>query len=137
LTSTGDASREAQAFCAALAGVEGISSRLARSALTRGRERFGSAVDELVAAFGRGGLDAVARSEHAGKARALAYFLYTGLLPGENGEESGAIYATGVMGEDDYFESLVWRVVQAHPRGLSGGYFGHWHYPPEDVDAPG
>ena len=30
-----------------------------------------------------------------------------------------------------YFEGLIWKVALAHPPALSGGYFGHWSYPPE------
>lgn len=33
---------------------------------------------------------------------------------------------------DHYFSGLVWQVIHAHPLGLSGGYFGHWKYPPEN-----
>lgn len=33
---------------------------------------------------------------------------------------------------DEYFSGLVWSVIHAHPLGLSGGYFGHWKYPPEN-----
>jgi len=31
-----------------------------------------------------------------------------------------------------YFEGLLWRSIRAHPPGLTGGYFGHWHYIPEN-----
>jgi len=30
-----------------------------------------------------------------------------------------------------YFAGQLWSVIQAHPPGLSGGYMGHWRYPPE------
>jgi hypothetical protein len=33
---------------------------------------------------------------------------------------------------NQYFGGLVWSVIHAHPLGLSGGYFGHWKYPPEN-----
>jgi hypothetical protein len=125
----------AQELCAGLAGVRGISARLAESALAQGRDRFGSAVDELLQTFARGGLEAVQGSELAGVARALTYFLYTGVLPDADGAETGHSYERGEMSAEDYFESQVWRVVQAHPRALSGGYYGHWHYPPEDDDG--
>ena len=35
--------------------------------------------------------------------------------------------------EAEYFGGLVWRVARAHPPGLSGGYFGHWTYPPDNA----
>lgn len=123
----------AQRFCCALAGVDGISERFADAALAQSRQRFGDdVVDELLHVFGDGGLDAVVRHPQAAKARALTYLLYTGVLP----DESGAIAADAqIHDEADYFESVMWRVIQAHPRGLSGGYYGHWHYPPEDGDG--
>lgn len=135
MTAVDATATSSQRFCSALAGVEGISARLASSALAHGRERFGTAVDDLLATFEQGGLAAVQLSDHVGKARALAYFLYTGLLPDVDGSEVGGDYDRPTMSEEDYFESLMWRVVQAHPRGLSGGYFGQWHYPPEDDDG--
>jgi hypothetical protein len=33
---------------------------------------------------------------------------------------------------DQYFGALVWQLIGAHPPGLSGGYFGHWRYAPEN-----
>jgi hypothetical protein len=33
---------------------------------------------------------------------------------------------------NEYFSGLIWSVIHAHPLGLSGGYFGHWKYPPEN-----
>lgn len=115
----------AERLCAALAGVDGVSPRFAASALRHARRRFGpAAVDELERAFETGGLEAARADRHRDVARALAYLLYTGALPGGR-----------IAEEADYFESVVWRVIQAHPRGLSGGYFGHWHYPPEDSDG--
>jgi hypothetical protein len=34
-----------------------------------------------------------------------------------------------------YFSGLVWRLLGAHQPGLSGGYFGHWHYRPDNEPA--
>ena len=31
-----------------------------------------------------------------------------------------------------YFRGQFWDIVHAHPPGLSGGYFGHWTYPPDN-----
>jgi len=33
---------------------------------------------------------------------------------------------------EEYFSGLAWTLVGAHPPGLSGGYFGHWRYSPEN-----
>lgn len=34
--------------------------------------------------------------------------------------------------EETYFGALLWPVIGAHPPGLSGGYFGHWRYLPDE-----
>jgi hypothetical protein len=31
-----------------------------------------------------------------------------------------------------YYEALLWKVIEAHPPALSGGYFGYWRYAPEN-----
>jgi hypothetical protein len=33
---------------------------------------------------------------------------------------------------EHHFQALLWDVIGAHPPALSGGYFGYWHYPPEN-----
>jgi hypothetical protein len=40
--------------------------------------------------------------------------------------------------QEEYFSGLAWRIVGAHVPGLSGGYFGHWRYRPdnEPPEAP-
>jgi hypothetical protein len=37
--------------------------------------------------------------------------------------------------QEEYFSGLAWRIMGAHVPGLSGGYFGHWRYRP-DNDPP-
>jgi hypothetical protein len=39
-----------------------------------------------------------------------------------------------LMGGGFYFyqEALIWKAAQAHPAGLSGGYYGYWSYKPEN-----
>lgn len=34
--------------------------------------------------------------------------------------------------EEDYFSAMLWPTIRAHPPGISGGYFGHWTYPPDN-----
>jgi hypothetical protein len=34
--------------------------------------------------------------------------------------------------QEEYFSGLAWQVIAAHVPGLSGGYFGHWRYRPEN-----
>jgi hypothetical protein len=45
--------------------------------------------------------------------------------------ESGAL-SLRFGTQDGYFSGLVWTIIGAHPPGLSGGYFGHWRYAPEN-----
>jgi hypothetical protein len=47
---------------------------------------------------------------------------------------SATVDANGVFtfgSPREYFAGQLWPVIQAHPPGLSGGYMGHWRYPPE------
>jgi hypothetical protein len=30
-----------------------------------------------------------------------------------------------------FYEALIWKVLHAHPVGLTGGYYGYWSYKPE------
>jgi hypothetical protein len=34
--------------------------------------------------------------------------------------------------QEEYFSGLAWRIMGAHVPGLSGGYFGHWRYRPDN-----
>jgi hypothetical protein len=36
------------------------------------------------------------------------------------------------MPAEHYFSGQIWSVARAHPPALSGGYFGHWTYPPDN-----
>jgi hypothetical protein len=38
---------------------------------------------------------------------------------------------------EEYFSGLAWRIIGAHVPGLSGGYFGHWRYRPENEPGQG
>ena len=33
---------------------------------------------------------------------------------------------------EEYFSGLGWQLIGAHAPGLSGGYFGHWRYRPDN-----
>lgn len=118
------------ALCRALAGVNEMPVRFVDSVMRRANRKFGeSEVRQVVERFERGGMAEVMRDEaHATIARAITYGLYTGMLPADGSDEPA-------MSPEDHFEAVMWRVIQAHPPGLSGGYFGHWHYPPEDDDG--
>ena len=56
-------------------------------------------------------------------ARMLVVLWYTGEL------RSATVSA---LTEEQHFDGVVWRIAGAHPPGLSGGYFGHWTYPPDN-----
>jgi hypothetical protein len=126
-------------LCRALCGSDLVSSRLAAGAIAQAGKKFGDeTVARLVTTFGDSHLGGIqADRELLGIARAITYFLYTGLLPEANGSDLDpkADKKPEIQLPDDYFEAVLWRVILAHPPGLSGGYFGHWHYPPEDLDA--
>jgi hypothetical protein len=64
-----------------------------------------------------GGLSGVEAGEHVGAARALCYYLDTGL----GVDQAGRSVPNPEPIEKDYFEAVLPRVIQAHPRGLSGG----------------
>src|SRR5438270_8395926 len=34
--------------------------------------------------------------------------------------------------QEQYFSGLAWQAIGAHVPGLSGGYFGHWRYRPDN-----
>jgi len=34
--------------------------------------------------------------------------------------------------QEEYFSGVGWAVIGAHAPGLSGGYFGHWRYRPDN-----
>ncbi|MBJ6146284.1 hypothetical protein [Hymenobacter sp. BT559] len=68
-------------------------------------------------------------------ARGLTYLWYTGdllqwtkLAHDELRPESLLTAAT----PPDFYAGLMWQAISAHPPALSGGYYGHWHYQPEN-----
>lgn len=116
-------------LCRDLTGVEEVSERLVASIMKQVRDRFGAtAVDALAQTCEEGSGGAMAIIAQAEAAKAIAFGIYMGRLPEAADEDT-----TGYAVPEDYFESVVWKVIQAHPLALSGGYFGHWHYAPEDT----
>jgi len=53
---------------------------------------------------------------------------YTSAMHDNDGMPATLRYGT----QDEYFSGLGWRILGAHAPGLSGGYFGHWRYRPEN-----
>ena len=47
-------------------------------------------------------------------------------------ESSGTLINLRYGNQEEYFSGLAWSLIGAHPPGLSGGYFGHWRYRPEN-----
>ncbi len=39
---------------------------------------------------------------------------------------------SGAQSPESYYAGLIWKVISAHPPGLSGGYYGYWKYEPEN-----
>lgn len=118
--------------CGELTGVDTLPPRFVDSIVARASVTFGDEVmQRVLKAEDLSGDSVVSRA-----ARALVYGLYTGMLPDAEGEMIKPGNAPrNIRGDEelDYFEAAVWRVIQAHPPALSGGYFGYWHYPPEDA----
>lgn len=48
----------------------------------------------------------------------------------QDNPETPAVVRYGT--QEEYFSGLVWQVIGAHVPGLSGGYFGHWRYRPDN-----
>lgn len=118
--------------CRDLTGVDTLPPRFVDSIVARAVDAFGAEVMKRVLEAE----DLSADPTATGPARALVYGLYTGMLPDAEGEKvkpGKAPRRCRSEEELDYFEAAVWRVIQAHPPALTGGYFGHWHYPPEDA----
>ena len=108
-------------LCRELSGFDDVSLRFAVSALEQLAKKYGEkAVSDLLSTYSTDGIDQL-NIMTKGPARDLLTYLYVGSFDS----------ATYVIPED-YFDSLIWRAALAHPKGLSGGYFGHWRYPPED-----
>ena len=64
---------------------------------------------------------------NAAALRQIVLLWYTGFTFSADGRS-----ALTTTTAEAYFEGLLWRAIRAHPPGLSGGYFGHWRYGPED-----
>ena len=53
---------------------------------------------------------------------------YTSAMHDNDGMPANLRYGT----QEEYFSGLGWRILGAHIPGLSGGYFVHWRYRPEN-----
>lgn len=47
-------------------------------------------------------------------------------------DNDNPIIALRYGSQEAYFSGLGWRMMGAHVPGLSGGYFGHWRYRPDN-----
>lgn len=114
------------ALCRALTGFDDVSKRFAAAALDDlARRTDGRVVEALLAKFEAEGAGAVASSPALQlHVRSLLSFLYTGFGPDGMPDDT----------PENHFESLMWRAALAHPPALSGGYFGHWAYPPDEAN---
>lgn len=125
MTPAGHASR-GLALCGALSGFDDLSERFVVAALDDLERRSGpTLVETLLATFEARGAAAVAADPALQPhVRSLVTFLYTGFGPGGLPDDT----------PENHFESLMWRAALAHPPALSGGYFGHWAYPPDEAN---
>jgi len=134
-----DPSTVRTALCRALSGVDQVTPEHASRIMESATARFGpELIGRMYTVFDVDGIDGLVKEpELAGTARAITYSLYTGLLPDPEGKEvmRGSRSKPKINSEADYFESVIWRAIHAHPPALTGGYFGHWKYPPEDLDV--
>jgi len=113
-------------LCTEITGVERISERFVLSAKDALIKKHGhDEVSDFIEKFSSEDAEVLFEQIRYNEiSRDLIEHLYFGSMTGADDLKA-----------EDYFESLIWRVTLSHPRGLSGGYFGHWHYPPEDLDA--
>jgi hypothetical protein len=57
---------------------------------------------------------------------------YTSTVQDNLGLQPTAVPMMRFGTQEEYFSGLAWTIIGAHPPGLSGGYFGHWRYRPEN-----
>lgn len=67
-------------------------------------------------------------------AKGLVFLWYTSeLIEWNTLKETETTKLLKIAGtQEEYYEGLIWKAIRAHPLGLSGGYFGHWKYEPEN-----
>ena len=53
---------------------------------------------------------------------------FIGAIFDTTGDRPKWIYGT----PQQFFSALVWPLIGSHPPALSGGYHGHWRYPPDN-----
>ncbi len=124
----------------ALTGVPGLSPALAAAYAKRVRAAAaGDRLDRLLDRFREAREAGQSAEEAAGRlladpefrpaAHQVIVLWYTSALMDDPADpKTGLTFGT----PDQHFQALVWTVIGAHPPALSGGYFGHWHYPPEN-----
>jgi hypothetical protein len=57
---------------------------------------------------------------------------YTSTMQGNLGMNPPVAAVMRFGTQEEYFSGLAWSIIGAHPPGLSGGYFGHWRYRPDN-----
>ncbi|NNT71577.1 hypothetical protein HKT18_05030 [Flavobacterium sp. IMCC34852] len=65
--------------------------------------------------------------------KGIAFLWYTSELINAQ-TLSGSVLSENRIGGtvEQYYSGLIWKVIRAHPPGLSGGYYGYWKYEPEN-----
>lgn len=127
------------ALSSALTGEHTLDQDLALAYLerVRGTEPHGQHLERLIQVFEEiqesgGGIDEqiekkIMKDASLGPlARQIIFLWYTSALPSDDGK----VWEFGSA--QQYFAALMWASVHAHAPGLSGGYFGHWKYAPDN-----
>jgi len=139
MSPTASTSRRARflVLSVALSGDTGLPGDLAGPYLKRLDRAHPGEVDALLAAFEEG----LAQGDDAD--RAIRDHIVSDAALWATSREIVSIWLTSrlpavdrvlpeAVDPDQYFQSRLWVTISAHPQGLSGGYFGHWHYEPEN-----
>lgn len=114
-----------------LTGVENLSPRLSESFLLFLTEKESNAIENMIFLFRQTTHEeflqkVLADKTHAGLMRAIIKLWYCGEYVNLDAK------VQLIHSPEAYYDGLMWATIQAHPVGLTGGYFGYWKYPPEN-----
>jgi len=123
----------------ALTGVENLPADLAAEYWERLHSSLATDLEDLVTAFG------LLKAQGQLNEQSLASELFSNPKLSNAAQQLIVLWYSSALMEPDakgvvlkfgkpahHFRALLWDAIGAHPPALSGGYFGHWHYPPEN-----
>ena len=129
-----------------LTGEDQLNRELAAAYHERIQQTFGETLDALLKAYDERA-DEIDTTEAVGQlvrddqlgivAREITMLWYVTRfqvpIPGQLDDQGRQKFEEqGPKRPEHNFQALIWPTIRAHPLGLSGGYFGYWHYPPEN-----